>query len=161
MMSSIWGEEITGTFTRHLGTPLSDALILSYSRGEFEDPTVSNRHAKVHCLTFESDGGPPLPPLVYVIDLSSNGTYLIDVGQEEEQRLDKKSVPRLLFENDVLRLGGNTYCFLRFASEAVAVPQLTDIQVLESKACSNLGLPYRVRANRSSSSKLNMRYALR
>jgi pheromone a factor receptor len=99
---------------------------------------VSNRHARVHCLEFECDGAPPLPPLVYVTDLSSNGTFLTNCGRLEdvsEQRVDHKASPLLLRDGDILRLGGNTLCLLIFEIEPTNVPRLTKQQIQESKAC--------------------------
>jgi hypothetical protein len=105
---------------------------------------VSNRHARVHCLEFECDGAPPLPPLIYVTDLSSNGTFLSRSGHFEdanEQRIDHKACPVLLRDDDMLRLGGNTFCLLTFATEPNNVPRLTERQILESKACQNWPSP--------------------
>lgn len=40
------------------------------------DPTISNKHLRIHCILYEKAGNGEVPPLVYATDVSSNGTFL-------------------------------------------------------------------------------------
>ncbi|KAJ4302856.1 hypothetical protein N0V90_001747 [Kalmusia sp. IMI 367209] len=42
----------------------------------WSDPTISNRHLRIHCILYEKIGTGEVPPLVYATDVSSNGTFL-------------------------------------------------------------------------------------
>ncbi|KAI9714899.1 MAG: hypothetical protein M1820_000188 [Bogoriella megaspora] len=46
-------------------TNLSDVVL--------NDPTISNRHLRIHCVVYEESEDAEIPPLIYVHDISSNG----------------------------------------------------------------------------------------
>ncbi|KAF2446262.1 Pkinase-domain-containing protein [Karstenula rhodostoma CBS 690.94] len=47
-----------------------------HSERHWPDPTISNKHLRVHCIIYDESGTGDVPPLVYATDVSSNGTFL-------------------------------------------------------------------------------------
>ncbi|KAF2868529.1 kinase-like domain-containing protein [Massariosphaeria phaeospora] len=45
-------------------------------RHHWLDPTISNKHLRIHCVLYEQDPVAGIPPFVYATDLSINGTHL-------------------------------------------------------------------------------------
>ncbi|KIW09137.1 uncharacterized protein PV09_00074 [Verruconis gallopava] len=85
------------------------------------DPTVSNKHLHFHCIIFEEGVSENnIPPLVYVEDLSTNGTYLArasrDVKWPLEQRLSRRSGKILLNAGDRLRVSPTLALQFRYSS---------------------------------------------
>jgi len=76
------------------------------------DPSVSNRHARIRCLLFETDET-SLPPLVYVTDRSCNGTFVKRASSDDFRRIYPEDGPVLLDDADSIRLGANILCMLR------------------------------------------------
>jgi hypothetical protein len=103
---------------------------LSGSSTEITDITVSNRHLKIRSVLFKLDHN-PLPPLVYVDDISLNGTFLRRLPCPEKPIM-KTDGPLLLNDGDILRLGASTLCTLRLDPFFPFIsPRLTDLQELE------------------------------
>ncbi|KAF2669191.1 kinase-like protein [Microthyrium microscopicum] len=96
------------------------------------DLTVSNRHIKVRCILFESEEA-NLPPIVYVTDLSTNGTFLTRSDSDTEERLPFRSHAILLREGDELRLGARTLCTFHIDGPATSSIALTELQQRESQ----------------------------
>jgi len=46
------------------------------SRRHWSDPTISNRHLRIHCILYEKDCVSDIRPFVYATDVSTNGTFL-------------------------------------------------------------------------------------
>jgi pSer/pThr/pTyr-binding forkhead associated (FHA) protein len=82
-------------------------LILCNSRGVTPDRTVSDKHLRVYCLAYDPNAS-SLPPLVYVEDSSTNGTWVEVSGVMK--RIGRGSGPVLLDDGDVLYLGAHTVC---------------------------------------------------
>jgi hypothetical protein len=103
------------------------------SLGVIPNVTISNRHIRVHCIDFELDDD-KLPPLIYVEDLSTNGTFLssrYDQKGEYSRRL-LLNQPFLVNNGDQIRLGDQTTCvFECFMKETPR--SMTELQVLETK----------------------------
>jgi hypothetical protein len=96
-----------------------------YSKYQCGDIAVSNKHLHVRCIIFEegsSEDG--IPPLVYVEDLSTNGTYLTRSTSNQlatkEQRMSRRDGKILLGSNDQLRVSPTLA--LRFRYSATIVP---------------------------------------
>ena len=93
-----------------------------YSQLLVQDPTVSNRHCRIYSVVFDDN----LEPLVYVEDLSSNGTYW------NGSFLGKGHGGALLSNDDVLRISPRiSYTFEtigKYESES-----LDDIQEAEKR----------------------------
>ncbi|KAF2404434.1 kinase-like protein [Trichodelitschia bisporula] len=80
------------------------------------DRTLSNKHLRVHCILFEEDPESTIPPLVYVQDLSTNGTFLSKAGNVAETRLSRKQGSVLLEQNDELRISPYLMLCFQYAS---------------------------------------------
>lgn len=46
------------------------------SERHWADPTISNKHLRIHCILYDESGTGGVPPLIYATDVSSNGTLL-------------------------------------------------------------------------------------
>lgn len=73
------------------------------------DPAVSNKHIHVTCIIFDEDTSVNnIPPLVYVQDFSTNGTYLkrptSDPASAVEQLLSRRDGKILLGAGDQIRI---------------------------------------------------------
>ncbi len=91
------------------------------------DPTVSNWHAKFYSVLF--DGGPDIeavPPLVYLQDFSTNGTFWND------NLIGKTSAPVLLTHGDRVKFGPTTLRFFEWKS-AIAPEPIDELQKAERK----------------------------
>lgn len=84
-----------------------------YCRFRLSDPTISNRHLRIHCILYEEVADTGIPPLVYVSDLSTNGTYLkrgnadravVPVSLSHDISIDRKNGAYLLTDGDQLRI---------------------------------------------------------
>jgi hypothetical protein len=104
------------------------------SRGVIPNKSVSGRHLKVHSVMYEDDSGKELPPLVYVRDCSSNGTYIRRLGDGEAHRLAKSEDAILLNDGDLLVLGDHTYAVFRIMAEQAAWVGLNNEQKAETEA---------------------------
>jgi hypothetical protein len=103
------------------------------SRGVLPHIEISNRHIRVHCIDFELDND-RLPPLIYVEDLSTNGTFLTMSSDEHDKPARKLELyrPFLVNNGDQIRLGNNVNCvFECFSNETPRT--LTESQIAESK----------------------------
>jgi hypothetical protein len=72
------------------------------------------------CIIFEDDPSNGIPPLVYVQDFSTNGTFLTRHGSQDEQRLSRRDDKILLQAGDLLRISPNLT--LRFYYSGVVIP---------------------------------------
>lgn len=59
---------------------------------QYQSQTVSKRHVKFHCIVFDDGDEWGIEPLVYVEDLSTNGTYLQRAQAPAEDRLDLRGI---------------------------------------------------------------------
>jgi hypothetical protein len=103
------------------------------SRGVIPNMTISNRHIRIHCIDFELDHD-QLPPLIYVEDLSTNGTFIIGSYDQKDENSRKLGLnhPLLVKDADQLRLGDHVTCvFECFMKDSPR--SLTTIQLLEAK----------------------------
>ncbi|KAI9777818.1 MAG: hypothetical protein M1835_005124 [Candelina submexicana] len=91
------------------------------------DPAISNWHARIYSILF--DGGVEIdavPPLVYVEDFSTNGTFW------NGTLIGKGSAPKLLTHGDKLRVGPTTFHF--FDCKSAFLPEtLDELQQAEKK----------------------------
>jgi hypothetical protein len=97
----------------------------SCSQYSSTDPTVSNKHLHFHCIIFEEGGSEDyIPPLVYVEDLSTNGTYLSransDLPTAKERRMSRREGKILLSSGDQLRVSPTLA--LRFRYSRTVIP---------------------------------------
>lgn len=81
------------------------------------DPTISRRHLMLRCVQFDEDAARwNVAPMVYVEDLSMNGTILVREYPDEggstvqfDHQLTKSMGPVLLQDGDCLYLSNSTY----------------------------------------------------
>lgn len=74
-----------------------------YSQYIIDDPFISNKHLRIYTIIFDRDNLGEVAPLVYVQDLSMNGTTWN--GYE----MGKGSGSYLLSHGDILKLTPDTY----------------------------------------------------
>ncbi|KAF2676749.1 Pkinase-domain-containing protein [Lentithecium fluviatile CBS 122367] len=86
----------------------------SLCRRHWSDPTISNRHLRIHCILYEKDPVSDIPPFVYATDLSTNGTFLkksnvqcASSQDERGMRLGRSNGSFLLDDGDELRISDN------------------------------------------------------
>ena len=77
------------------------------------------------CIIFEESSENTVPPLVYVQDFSTNGTYLTRRGSELEQKLSRRDGKILISAGDVVRI--SPLCALRFDYSGIVVPGVNDL----------------------------------
>ncbi|KAF1957522.1 Pkinase-domain-containing protein [Byssothecium circinans] len=110
------------------------------------DPTISNRHLRVHCILYESDPIANIPPFVYATDFSTNGTYLkksneaCASSQTDKGKLMGKASAFLLDDGDELRISTSLTLIYREIDPAEEV-RLTYTQERERPA---FALQYRI-----------------
>jgi pSer/pThr/pTyr-binding forkhead associated (FHA) protein len=121
-----------GSFNDKSSRPVQ-LLIFCDSRGVTPDKTVSDVHIRVYCLVYEPGQEAPLPPLVYVEDMSSNGTWLEATGGDQT-RTPLGSGPFLLNDGDILHLGKDTKCVFECKKTDASAFSMTPIQQREIKA---------------------------
>ncbi|KAL5379949.1 hypothetical protein PMIN06_005154 [Paraphaeosphaeria minitans] len=75
------------------------------------DPTISNKHLRIHCIIYDEFGNGGVPPLVYASDMSSNGTFLTKSNAERANSqasqgvlMTRKHGAFLLDDKDELRI---------------------------------------------------------
>lgn len=78
-------------------------LRLRYSQYVIDDPCISNKHLRVYTILFDRDNPGEVAPLVYVQDLSMNGTTWNDY------QMGKGSGSFLLGHGDILKLTPDIY----------------------------------------------------
>ncbi|KAJ9643076.1 hypothetical protein H2199_004599 [Coniosporium tulheliwenetii] len=106
------------------------------------DPTISNRHLRIHCIVYEEDSTADVPPLVYAEDLSSNGTYLRRAGDVTEQDgqpygmlMGARSGAVLLGHEDQLRMTPSlVLVYNSFHQSPAAGKQCDAVQAQEKEA---------------------------
>ena len=99
-----------------------------------EDPTVSNRHLRLYSIVYDTK----FEALVYVEDMSSNGTYWVfsDGKYWNELRIGRGH-RTLLSDGDKIRLSPTTSFTFR-SSAAVQSDQLSSVQKLEKEVSFSL-----------------------
>ncbi|QDS70159.1 hypothetical protein FKW77_006009 [Venturia effusa] len=100
------------------------------------DRTISNKHVHIHCIVYEEDETSGIPPLVYVEDLSTNGTFLTRATQTYERRLTRgQNGTVLLCDGDQLRV--SSLMFFYFVSHSLPPPQdkAIGLNELQSREC--------------------------
>lgn len=103
-----------------------NTLCLRYSQYVIDDPCISNKHLRVYTILFDRDNPGEVAPLVYVQDLSMNGTawndYQMDIG----------SGSFLLSHGDMLELTPAVYLVFR-CEQHVRQPGFDMLQKVEMK----------------------------
>ena len=84
-----------------------NTLCLRYSQYVIDDPCISNKHLRVYTILFDRDNPGEVTPLVYVQDLSMNGTTWNDY------QMGKGSGSFLLSHGDMLKLTPDVYLVFR------------------------------------------------
>ncbi|KAF2715207.1 Pkinase-domain-containing protein [Pleomassaria siparia CBS 279.74] len=103
-----------------------------FCRHYWQDPTISNRHLRIHCVIFEQN-----PPLVYATDVSTNGTFIkkrsIDSSSSQGRgvRMGRKGGSFLLDDGDELHIS-NTITLLYRSMNEVDDEELTVVQQRET-----------------------------
>ncbi|KAF2196325.1 hypothetical protein GQ43DRAFT_383577 [Delitschia confertaspora ATCC 74209] len=111
-------------------------------RRHWSDPTISNKHLRVHCLMYEPGDATEIPPFVYATDVSTNGTYIKKdithgTGLPRHIRLTRKHGSYLLDDGDELQLSNSvTLIYRTLCSNEEDV--LNTTQQREKKACGML-----------------------
>lgn len=94
----------------------------------------------IHCIVYEEDEASSIPPLVYVEDRSTNGTYLTRARQTSEKRLTRgQNGTVLLCDGDQLRV--SSLMVFYFVSLSLPPPKdkvvgLSKLQSRESQVTS-------------------------
>jgi hypothetical protein len=85
------------------------------------DPTISNKHLHFRCIIFEEGSSEDeIPPLVYVEDLSTNGTYLTRANAAaKEQRIYRREGKVLLASGDQLRVSPTLALHFRYSATII------------------------------------------
>jgi pheromone a factor receptor len=113
-------------------------LMCSCSRRHWSDPTISNKHVRIHCILYEQDHTSGIPPFVYATDMSSNGTFLKKKNTEcassqgEGVLMGRNNGSFLLDNEDELRIS-ESVALVYFEYKATAPQQLTSIQEREKQ----------------------------
>lgn len=103
-----------------------NTLCLRYSQYVIDDPCISNKHLRVYTILFDQDNPGEVTPLVYVQDLSMNGTTWNDY------QMHKGSGSFLLSHGDMLKLTPGVYLVFR-CEQRVRQPGFDMLQKVEMK----------------------------
>ncbi|KAF2457250.1 kinase-like domain-containing protein [Lineolata rhizophorae] len=109
----------------------------------YGEPTISNRHLKIYCILFEENFASGISPLVYVEDLSLNGTQLTATAGVDNPNIEygmhmKRSDAHLLNENDRIRVSESlVLVFRNVPNLRVQLQPLDTIRKAESQAFSD------------------------
>ncbi|CAO2649610.1 Nn.00g069950.m01.CDS01 [Neocucurbitaria sp. VM-36] len=101
-----------------------------------DDLTISRQHLRVHCILYEQDPVATIAPLVYVTDLSTNGTYLKKSNtkcsaSQGQGILMGQNCTFLLDNDDELRLS-DTVTLMYRSTKLVEDTELTPVQERET-----------------------------
>jgi pheromone a factor receptor len=108
-----------------------------YSERHWPDPTISNKHLRIHCIVYDESGSGGVPPLVYATDVSSNGTFLKKTNAayanspaNQGVLMTRKHGAFLLDDSDELRIS-DSVTLIYHDMEAKAASPLTPTQKRE------------------------------
>lgn len=109
---------------------------------------MSSHHVKVHAQQFSIEENCPLPPMVYVEDISANGTTLLRQNIDSDgfhlMHLNRKSGSMLLAEGNILQVGADSIFVLKIMHHDIqsVVAGLNPSQKRETEV---LNSPYSIR----------------
>jgi pheromone a factor receptor len=108
-----------------------------YSERHWPDPTISNKHLRIHCILYDESGSGGVPPLVYATDVSSNGTFFtktnaVCTNSQADQGvlMTRQHGAFLLDDRDELRIS-DSVTLIYHDMEAKATSPLTPTQERE------------------------------
>ncbi|KAF2238666.1 Pkinase-domain-containing protein [Viridothelium virens] len=121
----------------YIGRRQNDCLLA------FNDPTISKRHLRLHCVVYEGDFVSDVPPMVYVHDLSINGIRIKkaeppDIHVKSSQNLGRAAGPTLLSDGDeVFLTPGLSFIYHEDPRFAIELDVQGSVDELERKGFSS------------------------
>lgn len=121
-----------------------------YCRFRWSDPTISNRHLRIHCILYEEQADSAIPPLVYATDLSTNGTYLkrphadqagVSASSAYGMRIDQKNGAYLLNDGDQLRISNR----VTLIYHSITQPQQEELSNTQEQEAQHFSSRYEIR----------------
>lgn len=117
---------------------------------DIDDVTISNKHVNIRCVQFDEDSTWGVPPIIYVQDLSTNGTYIEKsfVDEDGSQRLCRRHLVRAMsavpfLDGEKIYLNPTTGVFVELKMETnneyppIASIMEQEIQVVQTSRVSD------------------------